>query len=125
MPGGDRTGPMGAGSMTGRGAGFCGGFGVPGYMKRGPGWGRGFGRGWGRGLGWRAWGFRGGFGNPWYGNVMPVDAPYAAPWVARPLTREEELDYLRSQAGALQEELDAINARVSEIESGADAGEEE
>ena len=25
MPGGDRTGPMGMGPMTGRGAGYCGG----------------------------------------------------------------------------------------------------
>ena len=27
MPGGDRTGPLGQGPMTGRGAGYCGGFG--------------------------------------------------------------------------------------------------
>ena len=33
MPFGDRTGPAGAGPMTGRAAGFCTGFGVPGYMN--------------------------------------------------------------------------------------------
>ncbi|MBN1863537.1 MAG: DUF5320 domain-containing protein [Victivallales bacterium] len=33
MPGGDGTGPMGMGSMTGRAAGFCAGYGVPGYMN--------------------------------------------------------------------------------------------
>jgi len=33
MPGGDGTGPMGMGPMTGRAAGFCAGYGVPGYMN--------------------------------------------------------------------------------------------
>ena len=45
MPGGDRTGPMGAGAMTGRGAGFCAGYNTPGYMNPGAGRGAGFGRG--------------------------------------------------------------------------------
>jgi len=46
MPRGDGTGPMGMGPMTGRGAGYCAGFGMPGYMN--PGSGRGYGRGVGR-----------------------------------------------------------------------------
>jgi len=33
MPFGDGTGPAGLGPMTGRAAGFCAGFGVPGYMN--------------------------------------------------------------------------------------------
>jgi hypothetical protein len=33
MPGGDRTGPAGLGPMTGRGAGYCAGFDVPGYAN--------------------------------------------------------------------------------------------
>jgi hypothetical protein len=33
MPFGDGTGPVGAGPMTGRAAGFCAGFPVPGYMN--------------------------------------------------------------------------------------------
>lgn len=33
MPFGDRTGPTGLGPMTGRVAGFCAGFPVPGYMN--------------------------------------------------------------------------------------------
>ena len=57
MPGGDGTGPAGMGPMTGRAAGFCAGYPVPGFMNpipggfggRGFGWGRG--RGWGRGFG--------------------------------------------------------------------------
>ena len=74
MPFGDRTGPMGLGPMTGRGAGFCAGFGTPGFASPMPGypyhygyarlapvwprWGLGFGRGRGRGFGcgWRRWG---------------------------------------------------------------------
>ena len=43
MPRGDGTGPLGLGPMTGRGLGYCAGFGRPGYMTPGPrfGWGRG------------------------------------------------------------------------------------
>ena len=33
MPFGDGTGPAGAGAMTGRAAGFCAGYPVPGYMN--------------------------------------------------------------------------------------------
>ena len=54
MPGGDGTGPMGLGPMTGRAAGFCAGYPVPGYMSPVPG--RGY---WGAGPGP---GFRGGRG---------------------------------------------------------------
>ncbi|GAG62874.1 unnamed protein product [marine sediment metagenome] len=35
MPGGDRTGPMGMGPMTGRAAGYCAGFASPGFMNFG------------------------------------------------------------------------------------------
>lgn len=46
MPRGDRTGPLGEGPGTGRGAGFCAGFRVPGYFNglsgRRPGSGRGY-----------------------------------------------------------------------------------
>lgn len=33
MPGGDRTGPLGQGPMTGRAAGYCAGSDVPGYAN--------------------------------------------------------------------------------------------
>ena len=62
MPRGDRTGPMGMGSSTGRGAGFCSGAGVPGFANpaAGSGVGTGFGRsrnlrGCGGGAGGRGW----------------------------------------------------------------------
>ena len=57
MPRGDGTGPMGRGSMTGRGMGHCAGFETPGYANsgrlggrmraRGLGFGRGMGNAWG------------------------------------------------------------------------------
>ncbi|MGP8282600.1 MAG: DUF5320 domain-containing protein [Desulfomonilaceae bacterium] len=61
MPRGDGTGPQGLGSMTGRGTGYCGGSGTPGYANAAPGrpfggtfwtWLR-FSRGWIRF--WRRW----------------------------------------------------------------------
>ena len=62
MPGGDRTGPMGAGPMTGRRLGYCTGgkgtaprlgrFGGAGYGRGYYGCGRGPGRGFGRGFGY-------------------------------------------------------------------------
>ena len=33
MPKGDKTGPWGQGPMTGRNAGYCAGFAVPGFMN--------------------------------------------------------------------------------------------
>ena len=50
MPWGDRTGPSGMGPMTGRAAGYCAGYAMPGYATMMHGWGGGFGRrgGWGR-----------------------------------------------------------------------------
>ena len=41
MPGGNRTGPLGMGPMTGRGAGYCAGYNVPGYMNPNTGFGSG------------------------------------------------------------------------------------
>ncbi|NYT11869.1 MAG: DUF5320 domain-containing protein [Methanomassiliicoccales archaeon] len=59
MPRGDGTGPMGAGPMTGRRAGLCVGYPMPGFAnpevpRMGMGWGRrrGFGRGRGLGMGY-------------------------------------------------------------------------
>ncbi len=37
MPNGDGTGPMGSGPMTGRAAGFCVGYSMPGYVNPVPG----------------------------------------------------------------------------------------
>ena len=89
MPRGDGTGPMGMGPMTGRAAGFCAGYGMPGYMN--PVAGRGFGMGFGRGRGFGGGGGRGwrnrfyATGLPgWAGAGMPYGAPYAMPYASVP-----------------------------------------
>ena len=121
MPGYDGTGPMGMGPRTGGGFGYCPpaagytagaapvmGLGRGGYPRgggRGFGWGggRGFARGRGRGLGF-------------------APAPYGAPaYGAYPFgqaagSREEELEMLKQDAAAAEQQLEAIRARISELE---------
>jgi len=78
MPRGDGTGPLGGGPMSGRAAGLCAGYDVPGFMNpvqgRGPG--MGFGRGW-RGRGKR-FGRRRRFWR--YGSHYGAEIPRAKPW---------------------------------------------
>ena len=98
MPRGDRTGPTGAGPMTGRAAGYCKGFVAPGSASfgggrgRGMGGGRGFGRGYGR------------------GGIAPV-APAVAP------TGDQELAGLKQQAQQLQADMELIQSRIQELET--------
>lgn len=124
MPGGDRTGPLGLGPMTGRAAGFCAGYPVPGYLNPGSGRGwygarrGGFPRGGGRGRafgGGRGWGWRTGFADysP-YPLAHPQYPPYA-PAYPQP-TAEEEKKYLQEELGSLEEELTAIRERIGELE---------
>jgi hypothetical protein len=130
MPGGDGTGPGGMGPMTGRAAGFCAGFPVPGYANpvggrgMGMGWGRGFrGGGFGRGRGF-GWG-RAGYGMPAWGGGVSSYAyggavnPYAysgAPF-APTVAPQQELDSLKGQAEYLEDSLDGIKKRIEELES--------
>jgi len=125
MPGGDRTGPMGMGPMTGRAAGNCAGFGMPGYMN--PGVGRGFGMGFGRGRGFGGRGGGRGWRNMFHATGMPgwmrfggyaTPYPYAAPQTK--LDPDAEKQALRSQADALQSELEMIKKRLDEIEAGTE-----
>jgi hypothetical protein len=115
MPFGDGTGPMGMGPMTGRAAGYCAGYGVPGYMN--PGFGRGsgrgyFGRGRGGGRGWRRWPWA--FGYPGWG--YPVGPAVYGPAPTAPTT-EQELSALRQQAEYMQGTLQEINERIKELEA--------
>jgi hypothetical protein len=112
MPGGDRTGPVGMGPMTGRAAGFCAGYGMPGYMN--PVGGRGFfgrgrgfgGRGGGRGR--RHWFWATGL--PGWARAGFADFADVAP------TAEQEQEALKQQAKYVQDSLDAINKRIDELE---------
>jgi hypothetical protein len=88
MPGFDGTGPRGMGPMTGGGRGYCSHRGVGlGWAPR-----------WGRG--------RGGYG-PGYGYGY-ADQGFAPGFA----TREEEMDYLKSEAEALKRSLEGLEARM-------------
>lgn len=136
MPGGDRTGPGGMGPMTGRAAGYCAGYPIPGFMNPIPGggfggWGRG-GGGWGRrnrfyatGLtGWQ----RGMYGYPAYGGASPYGAPYGGPYgaaygtpygapFAPTMTAEQEIEALKGQTEYFEDILDGIKKRIVELEA--------
>jgi hypothetical protein len=118
MPRGDRTGPLGMGPMTGRGAGYCAGLGMPGYGSVSPGRGLGAGSGWGRGL----WGRRvGGGGRGWrnwyYATGLPGWTRFggSAPPFQGP-DPESEKQALRRQSEALQSELEFLKKRLSQME---------
>lgn len=114
MPRGDRTGPDGMGPATGRGAGYCAGFNVPGFVNSVMGrggfgiFGRGHGRGfrnmyWATGLpGWSR--YNAGFPYPYQAyasGAMPVP---------------QEVDVLKDQAKSMQDNLHTINIRIKELE---------
>ena len=119
MPRGDGTGPAGMGPMTGRAAGYCAGYPVPGYMNPVGGrgyWGRGRGGGWGRGFG-RGFGWaRAGYGYPAGGAAMYPYTPYPAPF-APAQTAEQELADLKQQAEYFQDALDEIQKRMEQLEA--------
>ena len=125
MPSGDGTGPGGMGPMTGRAAGFCAGYSVPGYANPvggrgvGMGFGRGGGFGRGRGFGWG----RAGYGLPAYGGAVNPYAyggavnPYAYGGVpfAPTVAPQQELDGLKGQAEYLEDALNGIKKRIEEL----------
>lgn len=102
MPGGDGTGPLGAGPMTGRGMGNCAG-------AAGPGFGRGRGSA-GGGRGWRHW-FRA-TGLPGWMRFGGFGTPFAVTPGA-----DAEKQMLREQAQALQSQIDTINMRLNSMGS--------
>jgi len=115
MPRGDGTGPAGMGPMTGRAAGYCACYPVPGFMNpvggRGYwGWGRGGGRGrgFGRGFGWA----RAGYGQPAWEPYAYGGAPFA-----QTMTSKQELAGLKQQAEYFQDTLDEIKQRMEQLES--------
>lgn len=109
MPGFDRTGPMGAGPMTGGARGLCN---PRSATQVGPGAGRGYG---------------GGRGSRSYRNMVRATGlpgwrrssrvGYQGEPFAESYTKEQELDFLKNQADILKAELDAVNVRLQELES--------
>jgi hypothetical protein len=90
MPGFDGTGPMGVGPMTGGGRGFC-----------------------------RPW--VAGTRRYWYGlpRRMPYAYPYYSPYGFGPfaprMTREQELDFLKSEAQALRDGLRELETEIGKL----------
>lgn len=120
MPFGDGTGPAGTGSMTGRGLGYCAGFGAPGYMNPG------FGRGWwggGGGRGWRRGYWATGLPGWARGGGWPMVAGYPVPLgqgvapYGQGVGAEQERQMLQAQARDMQQALEQINKRLSELEA--------
>jgi len=115
MPRGDGTGPGGMGPMTGRAAGYCAGYSVPGYMNPAGGrMGMGWGRGWGRGRGWA---------QPYAAPVSPVAPVQPAAYgmytgaPAYAYSKEQEKDMLQNQVKAMEEQMEAIRKRIEEIDA--------
>lgn len=112
MPGFDKSGPMGTGSMTGRGRGYCNtadSENASTYTQRyarGRGCGRGrftaggLGRGLGRGFGWGSGGAGVGFSAPMGGVSSPPN----------------ELEYLTQEAQNLEKNLQMIKKRIDDLQ---------
>ncbi len=111
MPSGDRTGPMGQGSRTGRMLGYCSGYDAPGFASniggrigRAFGFGRGRGRGRGYGFGWR--------------NTAPTDYVEPRQSSAKPeASREEQISMLKAQAESLSKTLKDIEKRLNDLDN--------
>jgi len=121
MPGGDGTGPAGMGPMTGRAAGYCVGYAMPGSVtsvavrgfKAGLRGGRGR-RGrrnqfYATGLTGRQ---RAAIGATAISGAVPVEAPYAPT-----MSGEQQLDALKGQAEYFADALNGIRKRIEELEA--------
>jgi len=121
MPWGDGTGPLGLGPKTGRAAGYCAGYPVPGYMNPIPGrgfwgWGRGwFGRGGGRG--WRHWFYATGLPGWMRARIgYPAFGRWNVPYNYGEPTPKEEMEMLKEQLEFLKEQLEEIQKRMNDLE---------
>lgn len=107
MPRGDGMGPAGMGPMTGRAAGYCTGYSMPGFMNS-------YGGRMGGGLGW-------GRGR-WGGYTQPVafsGAPHGLFPYAAPYSREQEKEALQNQLKVMEDQVAAIRERIEVIETEA------
>ena len=90
MPGFDGTGPMGMGPMTGGGRGFCSPRGIGATVRM------------------RGYPYRAPYAYPYYG------AYGFEPFVPR-MTREQEMEFLKSEAQAMRDELKELETRIGRL----------
>lgn len=108
MPGLNRTGPMGAGPMTGGQRGLCNPVNADYDIEYGAAYGRGM--AWGRrGRGGRRGGWDAGFGRGRAFGRQPLSAADV------PQTRDDELSQLKMQARSMQNALNQINQRIASL----------
>ncbi len=107
MPRGDKTGPQGAGPMTGRRLGLCVGNDRPGFDTGSRSFGHGYGQGFGRGNGWRG---QTGYGQRHaYGRFSDDEVQGVS-----------KKTLLENDVRILQEQLASIEKQLSEISKGTD-----
>ncbi len=98
MPQGDRTGPRGQGSMTGRGMGYCAGFNVLGFMN--------------------GFGFRRGFGSR--ERIMPIQQQMVQQLPIQQvqpqvITEKQEKQYLERELELVKQEMKDIEEHLKEL----------
>ena len=112
MPRGDRTGPSGLGPMSGRGAGFCAGSGMPGFANGAP----------GRGSGWSSCMRRGSRGNRnWFHRTGlfgwqrgGADSYGTASGPIK--TKDNEIQILKDELRGFERATEQIRSRLTELE---------
>lgn len=105
MPGFDRTGPTGAGPMTGGRRGLCG---DNTYSRDIPAYGYGRGRGLKRG-------FRGGYGAGGQRCRRRFFAPGPITRYDYPMSKKDEMEMLKADAEAMNRSLEAVQKRIDEL----------
>ena len=104
MPRGDGTGPMGNGPMTGRGAGFCAGLGMPGVATA-------MGR-------FGGFGCRRGVGGGMRGAGLQVRNRFMAqPYSEVGVTTANEKEWLSRQMNAVETQLQQVKQRLEQLSS--------
>jgi len=101
MPYGDRTGPLGQGPRTGRGLGFCEGYGAPGRFFGGRG---GFHRG------------RGGYGPRAFGGWRPRWGLQGWPYEGA-IEPFEDVELLEKEANSMERASKSMRSRIEQIKS--------
>ena len=123
MPRGDRTGPVGMGSMTGHAVGYCAGYPAPGFVANA--WGRGFHGGAGGGFWCRSAGRR--HRNLYYATGMtgwdrtvtgmPIYGPSGSGSFTTAVTKEQKLGVLKKQAEYFEQSLEDLKNQIQKLES--------